>query len=202
MNLKLALAVLLGMIAVMTSSACTYTFKNVGATKADSKDLVATATTFYMKNADTTNTAANSADWSFTSYLQGQLPYPALALPTDSQFYIKWGSAVSIRSIMGDVSIGPGALCDVFVVNAPTTNLTLLRGDSRYLCAAGLLPNGIFNCPFTMTGTYLVFWPLATEEPGNLVFREVRAWSMKELASAGTITVGAGSTAVPSGGSV
>jgi len=147
-------------LAVSTSAACATTLTYVSTTKAASKDVVASATTFYMKWAHTTNTAAKSADWSMTSYLQGQLPYPTLVAPIDSAFYIQWGAAVQIASVYGDVHIGPGAKVDVFVSSAVTT---LVRDDPRYLCKAGIIPNGVFNCPFTMKGTYLVFWPLSTE---------------------------------------
>ncbi len=147
-------------MAVSTSAACTNTHTLVDTAKANSKDVVATATTFYMKWAHTTNVATRSADWDSTTYLQGQLPYPTLAAPIDSAFYIQWGAAVQIASVYGDVHIGPGAKVDVFVSSAVTT---LVRDDPRYLCKAGIIPNGVFNCPFTMKGTYLVFWPLSTE---------------------------------------
>jgi len=94
---------------------------------------------------------------------------------------------------MGDVSL-LGAIVDVFVSNG-----SLVREDSRYLCRAGVFPNGVFNCALTLKGTHLVFWPLISEEPGKLVFREVRAWSKQDLAGAGTVVNGAGSTFLTSG---
>jgi hypothetical protein len=188
--------VIVWLISTVANSACT--FKNVGATKADSKDVIATGTpTFYMKYASTTNTAAKSADWNWANYVQGQLPYPALTLPIDSAFTITWASGVQIRSIMGDVHIGPGVLMDVYFASAAAT---LVRGDTRFLCLAASTANGVFNCPFTSTNKVLVFWPLAGTEAGNLVFREIRAWSGKDLASGGTVIAGTGSTAVVSGG--
>jgi len=39
-----------------------------------------------------------------------------------------------------------------------------------------------------MQGIYLVFLPLATEQPGNFVMRELRVWPRQELGSAGTVS--------------
>lgn len=34
-----------------------------------------------------------------------------------------------------------------------------VRDDSRWLCRKKINLNGVFNCPRTMAGTYLLFWP-------------------------------------------
>lgn len=129
--------------------------------------------------------AANACDWSYTTYFRGRLPYPTVTAEIDRAFWVTWTAPVQIRSFMGDMHLTGAISVDVFVTNDP---LTLVRGDSRWLCIGGVTPNGTFNCPFTNFGKYLVFWPPLTAEPGNLLFRELRAWSRKDLAGPGTIT--------------
>lgn len=104
-----------------------------------------------------------------------------------------WTTPVQIRSFMGDMHLASTISVDVFITNDP---LTLVRGDSRWLCLSGITPNGTFNCPFTNFGKYLVFWPPLTAEPGNLLFRELRAWSRKDLAGTGTVTKGTGTNTI------
>lgn len=104
----------------------------------------------------------------------------------DRAFYITFSSTVQIGSFYGDVHLSPGCLVDVFVVDLLTQ---VARGDSRYLCIANTYADGVFNCNHTLKGNKIVFFPLTTEQPGNLIFRETRAWSRKDLAQETTTTL-------------
>jgi hypothetical protein len=117
------------------------------------------------------------------TYLRGKNPYPAVSDEFQRAFFVQFSSEVQIRSFMGDVSTA-GAQVDVYVSNGQVT-----RGDSRFLCLANILANGVFNCPFTMKGTHLIFWPLPTEEPGDFVLREVRAWSRQDLGGSARVNI-------------
>lgn len=171
---------------------CLPTLLFVGSTPSNSLDLVGSAAdTCYMKF--TSLAASKACDFNMATNFKGLFPYPAVALGFDRAFYVQFGSTIQIRSFMGDINTN-GALVDVFVSYG-----AVVRGDTRYLCRSNLVPNGVFNCPATMKGTHLVFWPLATEEPGNMVFREVRAWSRQDLAGTGTVVLGVGAVLSTSG---
>jgi len=101
--------------------------------------------------------ASKACDFNMATYFKGLFPYPVVQLEFDRAFYVQFPTNVQIRSFMGDINT-KGALVDVFVSYG-----AVARGDTRYLCRSNLMPNGVFNCPNTLKGTHLVFWPLATE---------------------------------------
>jgi hypothetical protein len=107
--------------------------------------------------------------------------WPAWPYPTQDPFirswYVKWSSPVQIRGYF-NIQGSYGCPYDIYVVNA----IPFTRYDTRITCATNQWTDGVYNCPFTMTGTYMVVMPIDGVEPGLLEIYEWRAWSTKDIA--------------------
>jgi hypothetical protein len=77
-----------------------------------------------------------------------------------------------------------GCISDIYVTNSKVFPLY----DSRIVCQLFVWPNGVFNCPSTLKGTYLAIMPIVGANADFHGFREIRAWSRKDLASTATIS--------------
>jgi hypothetical protein len=61
---------------------------------------------------------------------------------------------------------------DVYVAS----EFSFTRYDSKVLAIEDLYPYGLHNLQNPMRGTYLVFMPFDTEDPGKLKIYEIRVW--------------------------
>lgn len=93
-------------------------------------------------------------------------------------FYVKFQSWVRIRSFFADVF--NSIEVDVYVAYDQPQ-----RDDSRWLCQKKIILNGVFNCPWSMAGTYLIFWPSPGQNLANLQMRELRVWNRHDHAAIG-----------------
>jgi hypothetical protein len=92
---------------------------------------------------------------------------------------VAWENTITIASFYIDQ---PKPLrTDVYMAS----QFPFTRNDPALLVEQDVYPFGVFNLSSPKQGKYLVFMPLDSENPGNLVIREIRVWSEKDLASQG-----------------
>ena len=72
---------------------------------------------------------------------------------------------------------------DVYV----TTTFPFTRYDPALMVFSDIFPCGMYNLPNPKSGTMLVFMPLDGFDPGWFAMREIRVWSMKDVAQLGNV---------------